>query len=165
MGAPGLRRRLASDNGCTTCFFKIIGNSGAFAAILDDGTVRAWGHPDYGGDCTAVADYLHNVVELQATSMAFAAILGNRTVVTWGAQDYGGNSDLVRGSLYDARCIAASLCGFAALRAGDNEVVVWGDHHQVVDDAAAIKGGQRRFVVVHSDGATSQVPDPERRRR
>ena len=30
----------------------------AFAAILADGSVVAWGDPDYGGDCSAVQDQL-----------------------------------------------------------------------------------------------------------
>ena len=63
---------------------------------------------------------------------------------------------------YLDRYESARCCySFAALRS-DNEVVVWGSHHQHVEDVAAIKSGQRRFVVIHTDGCTSQVPDPER---
>lgn len=47
----------------------------AFAAILDDGTVTAWGDRRYGGDCTSVQKELRDVQHLAATEEAFAAIL------------------------------------------------------------------------------------------
>ena len=46
----------------------------AFAAILADGSVVAWGLPAYGGDSSAVQDQLKNVQQIQATRGAFAAI-------------------------------------------------------------------------------------------
>ena len=55
--------------------------NGAFAAILADGSVDAWGEPDYGGDGSAVRDQLRNVQQLQATAGAFAAILADQSVV------------------------------------------------------------------------------------
>ena len=62
---------------------------GAFAAILADGSVVAWGAPDRGGDSSAVQDQLKNVQQIQATGWAFAAILADGSVVSWGLPAYG----------------------------------------------------------------------------
>ena len=48
----------------------------AFAAILGDGSVVAWGDAEAGGDSSAVRDQLQNVQQIQAARFAFAAILG-----------------------------------------------------------------------------------------
>ena len=40
----------------------------AFAAILADGSVVAWGDPYCGGDCSAVQDQLRNVQQIQAAA-------------------------------------------------------------------------------------------------
>ena len=63
----------------------------AFAAILADGSVVAWGDPDKGGDCSAVQDLLRNVQQIQASSGAFAAILADGSVIPWGHPNYGGD--------------------------------------------------------------------------
>lgn len=68
----------------------------AFAAILADGSVFTWGHPDRGGDRSAVRDQLRNVQLVQATAGAFAAILADGSVVTWGDPHTGGDSFAVR---------------------------------------------------------------------
>ena len=70
---------------------------GAFAAILTDGSVVAWGLPAYGGDSSAVQDQLKNVQQIQATGGgAFAAILADGSVVAWGDPDYGGDSSSIQ---------------------------------------------------------------------
>ena len=63
----------------------------AFAAILADGSVVAWGDPGFGGDCSAVQDRLKDVQQIQATWYAFAAILVDGSVVTWGNPERGGD--------------------------------------------------------------------------
>ena len=63
----------------------------AFAAILADGSVVAWGDPEQGGDCVDVQEQLQNVQHIQASAGAFAAILADGSVVTWGESEYGGN--------------------------------------------------------------------------
>ena len=61
---------------------------GAFAAILEDGSVVTWGDADCGGDSSAVRDQLRGVQQIQATHLrAFAAILEDGSVVTWGDAD------------------------------------------------------------------------------
>ena len=64
----------------------------AFAAILGDGSVVAWGDPTSGGDCSEVQKQLRGVQQLGATGSAFAAILAEGAVVTWGDPDCGGES-------------------------------------------------------------------------
>ena len=54
---------------------------GAFAALLDTGSVLCWGHRDLGG---AGPGRLEGVTRLVATNGAFAAVLAE-AVVTWGS--------------------------------------------------------------------------------
>ena len=56
----------------------------AFAAVLFDGSVVAWGDADYGGDSSAVQGQLKNVQEVHALQSAFSAKLVDGSVVTWG---------------------------------------------------------------------------------
>ena len=72
---------------------------GAFAALLADGSVVAWGDPRGGGDCSAVRDQLRNVEQIQATARSFAAILADGSVVSWGHGSFGGDSSAVQDQL------------------------------------------------------------------
>ena len=56
---------------------KIQATDCAFAAILADGSVIAWGKADHGGDSLQVKDQLRNVHDVQVTSSAFAAIVAD----------------------------------------------------------------------------------------
>lgn len=62
-------------------------SGGAFAALRLDKTVITWGHPDCGGDSSAVQGQLHDVHQIQAAGDAFAAIVKEGKVVTWGDPD------------------------------------------------------------------------------
>ncbi|CAE7618367.1 unnamed protein product [Symbiodinium sp. CCMP2456] len=72
---------------------------GAFAAILDNGSVVTWGYSDYGGDSSVVQDQLRDVQQIQASWGAFAAILGDGSVVGWGRANCGGDSSVVEHQL------------------------------------------------------------------
>lgn len=78
---------------------KIQSTFDAFAAILSDGSVVAWGDPGHGGDCAAVQGRLVQVKDIQATCSAFAAILADGSVVTWGHPQHGGDSAAVQDQL------------------------------------------------------------------
>ena len=65
----------------------------AFAAILADGSVFAWGGHG-GGQCEHVKEQLQNVKLVQANARAFAAIKEDGSVVTWGQSAFGGDSSL-----------------------------------------------------------------------
>ena len=51
-------------------------NDYAFAAILADDSVVAWGFPDSGGDSSEVQDQLKGVQQVQATSEALSWQMG-----------------------------------------------------------------------------------------
>lgn len=65
-------------------------SQGAFAAILETGSVFTWGDPAYGGDSSSVQNQLRHVREIQASQATFAAILEDGSVVTWGPSHRGG---------------------------------------------------------------------------
>ena len=73
---------------------QIQSTSGAFAAILGDGSVATWGRD--GGDSSAVQEQLKNVQQIQASERAFAAILADGSVVTWGDPFSGGSVGLCK---------------------------------------------------------------------
>ena len=95
---------------------QIQATSHAFAAILADGSVVAWGAADRGGDSAAVRDQLKGVKQIQATSHAFAAILADGSVVAWGAADRGGDSSAVRDQLKGVKQLQSTRGAFAAER-------------------------------------------------
>ena len=100
--------------------------AGAFAAILEDGSVVTWGSPDDGGDSSAVSDQLKNVQQVKGTNAAFAAILADGSVVTWGDPGSGGDSSEVKEKLHNVRQIGGTQHAFAAVLS-DGSLVAWGD--------------------------------------
>ena len=74
---------------------RIAATNSAFAALLEDGTVIAWGCHSHGGDTSKVQGQLSHVQELHATSAAFAAILQDGRIVACGDAKYGGDSSNV----------------------------------------------------------------------
>ncbi|CAJ1352099.1 unnamed protein product [Effrenium voratum] len=96
----------------------------AFAGIGEDGAVRAWGDPAFGGDCSAVQEQLKDVQVLVATDGAFAALRCDGVVVAWGDAAKGG--DCGGAQLTDICQLCASSLAFAALR-DDGRVISWGN--------------------------------------
>ena len=124
---------------------QIQATGGAFAAILEDGSVVTWGDEDSGGDSSAVGDQLKRVQQIQATMGAFAAILADGSVVTWGDEDLGGDSSEVRDQLKDVHQIQATGRAFAAILE-DGSVVSWGKEDAGGDSSAVgdqLKGVQQ----------------------
>ena len=70
----------ASDSEQLRGVQQIYGSCGAFAAILDDGSVVSWGDADSGADSSGVQGQLRNIHSLQATSGAFAALCNDGSV-------------------------------------------------------------------------------------
>ena len=95
--------------------------NGAFAAILEDGSVVTWGDADFGGDSSEVRDQLKGVQQIQAGAYAFAAILADGSVVTWGDVD----SWVVQDQLRGVQQIQSTCRAFAAILE-DGSVVAWG---------------------------------------
>ena len=81
----------------------------SFAALMGDGSVVTWGHPDCRGDSGRVQERLKNVQHIQTTRTAFAAVLDNGSVVTWGDPDGGGDSSRVQEQLENVQHIQATF--------------------------------------------------------
>ena len=93
----------------------------AFAAILADGSVVAWGDIDPGGDPYDFADEDYftprDVQQVQANDGAFAAIRTDGSVATWGSNLFGGRSLEVQDQLRNVLHIQATSRGaFAAIK-------------------------------------------------
>ena len=73
---------------------------GAFAAVMDNGTIDTWGDPSCGADSISVQEQLVSVQQLQATERAFAAIRTDGTVVNWGHAACGGGQPCCSGAAY-----------------------------------------------------------------
>lgn len=71
---------------------QIVSNSSAFAALLEDGSVRVWGHTQYGGKQAEVdALDIKNAKQVVSNDQAFAAVLSDGSIKVWGASSHGGN--------------------------------------------------------------------------
>ena len=72
----------------------MVGALYAFAALLTDGTVQAWGWTSGGGEVVAATqDALVNIVDITATHSAFAARTSSGTIVAWGDAEAGGDTN------------------------------------------------------------------------
>eukprot|EP00435_Cladocopium_sp_Y103_P060394 s390_g22.t1 len=140
----------------------------AFAAILTDGGVVAWGDAEYGGKCPP-GDRLRNVRQIQATQFAFAAILSDERVVTWGDGQCGGDSSGVQNHLRTVQRICATHYSFAAILA-DGSVITWG-HQPSGGDSSAVQSQlsnvrgiwatKRAFAAILLDGSVVTWGNPE----
>ena len=88
--------------------------------------MTTWGDPDFGGDCSSVADQLREVADIYHTSFAFAALLKNGTLVTWGHKDCGGDSVDIQPRLNNIELVTGTERAFCAIK-GDGNVIAWGD--------------------------------------
>eukprot|EP00435_Cladocopium_sp_Y103_P009112 s248_g2.t1 len=143
--------------------------AGAFAAIMADGSVVAWGQPECGGNSSAVRDQLRNVQQIQATGAAFAAILADGSVVTWGDPDFGSDSSAVQGELRNVKHIEATDRAFAAILQGGS-VVTWGDVDFGADSSRVqpqlrsvqqIRATGNAFAAILADGSVVTWGNPE----
>eukprot|EP00913_Durusdinium_trenchii_P019281 g18123.t1 len=111
---------------CNTLCYSggVISDTGAFAAILSDGSVVTWGSAECGGDSSSVQHQLKDVQDIAATSSAFAARLKDGSVVSWGQGGVWQEQDPLR----RVRHIEGSDDAFAAIL-DDDSVVTWGSGH------------------------------------
>ena len=121
----------ATTSAFSHCMEQIQATFGAFAAILADGSVIAWGSPTSGGDSSGVQGQLRIVQQIQATNGVgattgvFAAILADGSVIAWGSPENGGDSSSVQDQLKNVQQVQAARAAFAAiLPRGDP--VTWG---------------------------------------
>lgn len=106
----------------------IVSNFGAFAALLENGNVLAWGNPWEGGTIPEITqNQLKNVIMLFATEKAFAALLANGSVICWGNSKQGGTiPEKIKKELKNVKMIFSNYFAFAALLENGN-VLAWGD--------------------------------------
>jgi hypothetical protein len=100
----------------------------AFAALLNNRNVLAWGDPLKGGRIPFEAqEKLVGVTAIESTESAFAAIVGTQTVVAWGDVIKGGSiPDITQSLLVDVQEITSTSFGAFAARLASGKVVVWG---------------------------------------
>jgi alpha-tubulin suppressor-like RCC1 family protein len=121
-------------------------SSGAFAALMSDATVCAWGNKYTGGgvDLNPVPN-LTGVVKVVANLEAFAAIDSFGGVTTWGAALSGGDSSSVASGLRQVVHVIGTRSAFAAFKA-DGSLVVWG-YWKDGGDASAVSASLSSGVV------------------
>lgn len=141
-------------------------NHAAFAALLKNGGLAAWGSPDYGGDVGDLASQLSSgVVEIYSNYFAFAAVKSDGSVVAWGDSERGGSSDSVAGQLQSGvLSVSSTDSSFAALKS-DGSVVIWGKnifgaepaYSQGSFDRGAIEiySTDNAFAILKSDGSVA----------
>jgi alpha-tubulin suppressor-like RCC1 family protein len=117
------------------------------AALLADGTVRAWGENNYGQ--TDVPPGLTNVVFVSSRRAEHAlALIDDGTVVGWGNNDVGQTT--VPDGLTNAAAVSAVYALSVALRE-DGTMTAWGDNSYGQTNVPA---GLTNAVKVNSDGLT-----------
>lgn len=154
---------------------EVRGSLAAFAALKSDGTVVAWGNPEFGGNTSPhVGDALTDITAVVPGSTAFAAIKRDGSVVTWGDPDGGGdfncagsgctavpNPGSLSGGVMSIISTSLAECGgpcitggsFAALK-DDGSVATWGDTSSGGDSASPVGGPLTNVTaIVASDRA------------
>lgn len=111
---------------------QIASNSGAFAGIMTDGKVVAWGDISYGGSYLQVPSSLKTgplvATAIKASNYAFAVITNDGAVHAWGSSGNGGNSSSISTDVdgtIDVTSLFSTGSAFAALRS-DGRVLAWG---------------------------------------
>nr|PZM92931.1 MAG: hypothetical protein DIU72_04840 [Pseudomonadota bacterium] len=128
----------------------VTGGADFSVALLEDGTVVAWGANTYGQ--ISVPAGLQDVIQVDSFRLATLALRADGTVVGWGN---GFIIDWLPGSLANVVQVAAGEGGGVALLA-DGTVRAWGVSAVVnvppdLDDVVAIEGGGV-FFALRSDG-------------
>lgn len=94
---------------------EVFGGLSSFAALRKDGSVLTWGHPEFGGDSSAVRSHLQSgVLRLERRSIfdrGFIAWKANSTAVIWGHNKKGVplESQIVRAEQVQLRHTAGAV--------------------------------------------------------
>jgi len=67
----------------------VFSNDGAFCALKSNGTIKCWGHADYGG--TTPVD-ISNVKTVYTSNQTFTALTKDNSYITWGKAEHGGGT-------------------------------------------------------------------------
>jgi len=106
----------------------IFSSARAFAVILENGSVVAWGNPRFGGEIPdEIQIQLKNVKMIFSNLKAFAALLDDHSVLSWGCGKFGGKiAESIQTQLHNIQIIVSTDGAFAALKR-DGSVIAWGD--------------------------------------
>ena len=136
----------------------LAGGAAHSLALLQDGTVTAWGFNSYGQ--TNVPPGLDNVTAIAAGEYFSLALRGNGTVVAWG-QYYNGSvfaPVTVPDGLTNVIAIAAGAGHSLALQ-GNGNLVAWGDNSygqtnvpQTLSNVVAVAAGPYSSFALQADG-------------
>ena len=72
-----------------TSIEEVFSNDGAFCALKSNGTIKCWGHADYGG--TTPVD-ISNVKTIYTSNQTFTALTTDNSYITWGKTAHGGGT-------------------------------------------------------------------------
>ena len=72
-----------------TSIEEVFSNDGAFCALKTNGTIKCWGHADYGG--TTPVD-ISNVKTVYTSNQTFTALTKDNSYITWGKTAHGGGT-------------------------------------------------------------------------
>ena len=151
----------------------IAANDYAFAALLDNGTIKAWGDKNCGGEAPLFPSD-KKIVSLAATNSAFTAIFEDGTMQSWGDQQSGGKTPLLPAGSTVTK-IFASAFDFAALLSGgdhDGDILSWGcystsnhgsGNSQIIKVGMPIKSvvsNAYAFAAIRNDGSVIAWGEP-----
>ena len=146
---------------------RIYSNKKAFAALMEDGSVVAWGNSDTGGSLGSAANDLQSgVKDIVSNEFTFVALKNDGSLVSWGTL-YDSDSSYM--TAFPASDLASNVervisnyYAFAALKS-DGSVVVWGEHRGGGDisgmgttlDSGVVElaGTVNSFAALKSDGS------------
>jgi len=105
----------------------IVSTAYAFAGLLDNGHVIAWGHKNYGAVIpNEIQIQLQNVKMVISTGVAFAALLNDGHVTAWGDEHNGGKiPNKIQSQLKNVKTIFSTDSAFCALL-NNGQVIAWG---------------------------------------
>lgn len=124
-------------------------NSSAFAALKNDGTIKAWGYAPNGHiDAPTDAGYK----QVASNSNAFAALKNDGSITTWGSSSSGGSGAPIDSGYVR---IFSTSTAFAALKA-DGSISVWGsDGYGAPTDNGYVNiySNEAAFAALKADGS------------
>ena len=136
----------------------IVATTSAFAYLMKDGSVQAWGDSDLGGDTSAVQHDLYDIILIVPNKLSFAALRRDGVVVAFGHPNSGGVApSAVQSASNPVTQIFASNSDFAAIRL-DGSVVSWGYGRSLpLDTSIALDQGSGTRTIAASSEAFSAL--------
>ncbi|VVE80057.1 RCC1 domain-containing protein [Pandoraea sputorum] len=116
---------------------RVIGNAGAFAAMLNTGSLTAWGSDGHGGTLNDAARLVRDAHTLSSTGNAFCVRRVGGELVTWGPATHGGELPPALAN-EKFKSVMGNFMAFCALRE-NGRLAAWQnkDYGGVLSDEAA----------------------------